>query len=196
MIKTKLCLVHLYLVSLKLTSWLEACNGRHHTTVYYHFQPFRSAPNNFSRYENMVDPTESVSDIASQNTSISEKQATAASCSLTNSKPPSPLSNNVPSFKKGPKSWTWHLFSQLVSLLWLGPIITLLVLNFRNHAIGASIWCPFGKCASDAFSDNAIATAVRYVLYVLVFRFVREWDGEICQLSKKGFLISLQSPLR
>ncbi|KAL9068892.1 MAG: hypothetical protein Q9161_005864 [Pseudevernia consocians] len=99
--------------------------------------------------------------MASQDASISEKQATAASGSLTNSKPPSPLSNNVPSFKSGQKSWTWHLFSQLVSLLWLGPIITLLVLNFRNHVIGASIWCPFGKCASDAFSDNAIATAVR-----------------------------------
>ena len=99
--------------------------------------------------------------MASQNIPASEKRATTTSRSLANSIPPSLSSPTIPSPKSRPKSYPWHFFSQLVSLLWLGPIITLLVLNFRNHVIGASIWCPFGKCSSDAFGDDAIATAIR-----------------------------------
>lgn len=100
-------------------------------------------------------------DMASHDPSASEKQATTTFGSVTSSNPPPPSTPNVSSLKSQPKSWSWHLFSLLLSLLWLGPIITLLVLNFRNHVIGASIWCPFGKCLSDAFGDDAIATAVR-----------------------------------
>lgn len=88
-------------------------------------------------------------------------QAAITSRSITSSSTPSPSSPTITSPNSRPKSYPWHLFSQLLSLLWLGPIITLLVLNFRNHVIGASIWCPFGKCFSDAFGDDAIATAVR-----------------------------------
>ncbi|MCJ1449754.1 hypothetical protein MMC28_000082 [Mycoblastus sanguinarius] len=62
--------------------------------------------------------------------------------------------------KNKPKSWTCHLLSLLVSFLWLAPIITLLVLNFKRQIIGASVWCPFGKCSSDAFDDSAIAITV------------------------------------
>lgn len=49
----------------------------------------------------------------------------------------------------------------MFSSLWLAPIITLLVLNFKEHVIGASDWCPYGKCPSDAFNSDAVATAVR-----------------------------------
>lgn len=55
----------------------------------------------------------------------------------------------------------WHILSLILSSLWLALIITLLVLNFKEHVIGASVWCPFGHCSSDAFSSNAIVTAVR-----------------------------------
>lgn len=121
------------------------------------------------RHATVLSPTNIPSKMASQNTSTSEKHATPGSHSLVNSEPPSPSPKLVPSYKSRPKSWTWHLLSQLVSLFWFGPIITLLVLNFRSHVIGASIWCPFGKCTSDAFGDNAIATAVRYVHQQLFF---------------------------
>lgn len=60
-----------------------------------------------------------------------------------------------------PHSWPWHTFSLLVSFLWLAPTTTLLILNFKSHVIGASVWCPFGRCASDALNSDAIATAVR-----------------------------------
>ena len=99
--------------------------------------------------------------MASHDPPASEKQATTTSGSVSSSNPPPPSPPNIPSPISQPKSWSWHLVSLLLSLLWLGPIITLLVLNFRNHVIGASIWCPFGKCFSDAFGDDAIATAVR-----------------------------------
>ena len=99
--------------------------------------------------------------MASRNTLAFKKQPTTASRSITSGKTPWPSYPTSPAPKSRPKSYRWHLLSQLLSLLWLGPIITLLVLNFRNHVIGASIWCPFGRCFSDAFGDDAIATAVR-----------------------------------
>lgn len=60
-----------------------------------------------------------------------------------------------------PKSWPWHFFALFLSLLWLPLIITLLVLNFTSHIIGASVWCPFGRCPSNALNTRGIATAVR-----------------------------------
>lgn len=52
-----------------------------------------------------------------------------------------------------------HILTHVVGFLWIAPIVTLLVLNFKNHVIGASIWCPRGKCNAQAYGDNAIATA-------------------------------------
>ena len=107
--------------------------------------------------------------MTSQDTSASKNQTVDASRSITSSKLPWPSYPTTPAPKSRPKSYRWHLCSQLLSLLWLGPIITLLVLNFRNHVIGASIWCPFGRCFSDAFGDDAIATAVR----------LDKWDHDV-----------------
>lgn len=55
--------------------------------------------------------------------------------------------------------WFWTLSSQLFGLLWLGPMIALLVLNFKNSIIGASVWCPMGKCPAEALSKFAISRA-------------------------------------
>ena len=52
-----------------------------------------------------------------------------------------------------------HVLTHVVGFLWIAPIVTLLVLNFKNHVIGASIWCPRGKCNAQAYGGNAIATA-------------------------------------
>ena len=107
--------------------------------------------------------------MSSQGTPASKEQAAFSSRSINSSNPSSPTSPTFASPKSRSKSYSWHLFSQFISLLWLGPIITLLVLNFRNHVIGASIWCPFGRCFSDAFGDDAIATAVR----------LDKWDHDV-----------------
>ena len=77
-----------------------------------------------------------------------------------NSTPISVASPGLPA-KSRPKSWIWHLLSISLSFFWLVPIFTLLVLNFKHHIIGASVWCPFGRCSSEAFNANAVATAVR-----------------------------------
>lgn len=55
--------------------------------------------------------------------------------------------------------WTWHIFSHLISFLWLAPIAALLALNFQRHIVGASVWCPMGKCSSHAFDEDAIRKA-------------------------------------
>ncbi len=55
--------------------------------------------------------------------------------------------------------WPWHFLFQLIHLFWLAPIIVFLIFNLQNRVIGASVWCPFGKCASNAFNS---ATAVKY----------------------------------
>ncbi|KAL9102459.1 MAG: hypothetical protein Q9163_002389 [Psora crenata] len=73
----------------------------------------------------------------------------------------SPRSPVLPLTKSRPKSWPWHLLSHLLSFLWLAPISALLVLNFKQHVIGPSVWCPRGKCASDAFEENAVARAAK-----------------------------------
>lgn len=59
------------------------------------------------------------------------------------------------------KVWSWHIFSHTICVLWLAPIAALLVLNFKRHVIGASVWCPGGKCSADAFDVNAIQKANR-----------------------------------
>lgn len=41
---------------------------------------------------------------------------------------------------------------QLLSALWLVPIITLLYLNLTGRIIGPSAWCPRGNCWVDAFN--------------------------------------------
>lgn len=45
------------------------------------------------------------------------------------------------------KRWPWRIVIHVLCLLWLGPIIALLYLNFSRHIIGPSIWCPLGKCS-------------------------------------------------
>lgn len=45
----------------------------------------------------------------------------------------------------------FHFFSHLISVLWLAPIATLLAFNYKRHIIGASVWCPLGKCSADVF---------------------------------------------
>ena len=56
-----------------------------------------------------------------------------------------------------------HVLSHIMALLWLVPIAVLLTLNFKQHVIGASVWCPIGKCNADSYGDaaNAIARATR-----------------------------------
>lgn len=55
--------------------------------------------------------------------------------------------------------WAWHIFSHTASLLWLAPIAALLVLNYKHHIIGASVWCPVGRCSADAFGFDATQRA-------------------------------------
>jgi hypothetical protein len=55
--------------------------------------------------------------------------------------------------RRGRTSWIWAIVSQLIGLLWLAPITALLVLNYTNYVIGASVWCPGGKCPTDFLSD-------------------------------------------
>lgn len=62
--------------------------------------------------------------------------------------------------RRGRRSWTWAVVSQIISLLWLAPIIALLILNFKKHVIGASIWCPGGDCSAEPFSPRSIEKAV------------------------------------
>lgn len=68
-----------------------------------------------------------------------------------------------PEKKKNKRRWplSWHTLSHVFGLLWMAPIIALLVLNFKQHVIGASIWCPKEKCNAEAYGDaaNAIAKA-------------------------------------
>ena len=52
-----------------------------------------------------------------------------------------------------------HVISHLFGILWMVPIGALLILNYKNHVIGASVWCPMGNCNAEVFADNAIAQA-------------------------------------
>lgn len=86
------------------------------------------------------------------------KHTTESSALPVHGVPPNP--NHVISPQKNPrKSWPWHLLSHVISLLWLAPIATLLVLNYKNHVIGASAWCPLGHCSADVLGEDAIQKA-------------------------------------
>ncbi|KAL8663436.1 MAG: hypothetical protein Q9202_003853 [Teloschistes flavicans] len=74
------------------------------------------------------------------------------------------LGEKVPSYPANPRQhrrsrivlhWLWHF----LSLLWVGPIIVLLYLNFSKHVIGASAWCPRGNCDAEGTTDNAVQRA-------------------------------------
>lgn len=61
---------------------------------------------------------------------------------------------------KDHRSWWATLFWQTFALLWLVPVITLLYLNFTEYIIGASAWCPGGKCYLNVFNlDTGIPQA-------------------------------------
>lgn len=55
--------------------------------------------------------------------------------------------------RRGRGSWVWAVVSQVIGLLWLAPITALLALNYTKFIIGASVWCPKGKCPTDFLSD-------------------------------------------
>lgn len=61
--------------------------------------------------------------------------------------------------RRGRRSWAWAIISQVISVLWLVPISVLLVFNFKNYVVGASVWCPRGRCSSD-FLNNRISAAM------------------------------------
>lgn len=63
--------------------------------------------------------------------------------------------------QRGRRTLTWAIVSQIISLLWLVPILALLILNYRKHIIGASIWCPEGHCSAELFSPRAIVKAAQ-----------------------------------
>ncbi|KAF7186130.1 hypothetical protein HII31_12545 [Pseudocercospora fuligena] len=45
-------------------------------------------------------------------------------------------------------------FAQTLALFWLLPIVALIVLNLRGLVIGASAWCPQGRCYSDNYNTT------------------------------------------
>lgn len=67
----------------------------------------------------------------------------------------------VKKVQRGRRTLTWAIMSQIISLLWLAPILALLILNYRKYIIGASIWCPGGQCSAELFSPRAIAKAAQ-----------------------------------
>ena len=61
---------------------------------------------------------------------------------------------------KDHRSWWATLLWQTFALLWLVPICALLYLNFTQYIIGASAWCPGGKCYLNAFNlDSGVPQA-------------------------------------
>jgi hypothetical protein len=57
-----------------------------------------------------------------------------------------------------PTTFRRHIVKYLclvIGALWIAPIVALLVLNFQGYTIGASVWCPFGRCSFDQFGNNA-----------------------------------------
>lgn len=65
----------------------------------------------------------------------------------------------VPSRMKPRKLSLQRLLLPAISLLWLAPMATLLALNYTKYIIGASAWCPFGRCSADPLMDDAIQKA-------------------------------------
>lgn len=67
----------------------------------------------------------------------------------------------APSPKRQTRKWpiSLHFLSHLFGIFWMAPIAVLLILNFKNHVIGASVWCPRGNCNAQVFADDAISQA-------------------------------------
>lgn len=65
----------------------------------------------------------------------------------------------VPPREKPARLFSWHLLLPVFSLLWLVPMATLLALNYTNHVIGASAWCPRGRCSADPLTKDAFQKA-------------------------------------
>lgn len=68
----------------------------------------------------------------------------------------------LPSEKPSGKKRSWGIAIHVLCLLWLGPIITLLYLNFSHHIIGPSVWCPLGKCS---IYDDGMYSAAKVSRY-------------------------------
>jgi hypothetical protein len=47
---------------------------------------------------------------------------------------------------------------QLACFLWVAPIVTLLTFNFMPYVVGASAWCPNGKCNPGLFAPSLSTT--------------------------------------
>ena len=53
------------------------------------------------------------------------------------------------------RRWAVTVLVQLLSALWLVPIIALLYLNLAGHVIGPTAWCPGGGCHVDTWNPNS-----------------------------------------
>jgi len=49
----------------------------------------------------------------------------------------------------------WVLLFQVLSLIWIAPIVALLVLNFRGHIIGAGLRCGVSRCEVSLLNYDA-----------------------------------------
>ena len=102
---------------------------------------------------------------------------------------------------------TLHIIGHIIGFLWLAPIVALLVLNFKQHIIGASVWCPSGKCDAESYAgagkaieraakldehDRDVLGALQYVskalevwfmfvatglVYDIALLFAKRWGG-------------------
>ena len=63
--------------------------------------------------------------------------------------------------RRGRRSWTWAIISQVIGVLWLAPMTSLLILNFKEYVIGASVWCPRGRCSSDFLNQSVGETMAK-----------------------------------
>ncbi|KAK4495614.1 hypothetical protein PRZ48_012882 [Zasmidium cellare] len=52
-----------------------------------------------------------------------------------------------------PRFWKTILI-QLFAFLWLAPVAFLLILNIKGHIIGASAWCPGGRCYPAIYAGS------------------------------------------
>ena len=59
------------------------------------------------------------------------------------------------------RGWIKTIMWQIFALLWLVPVIALLYLNFTEYIIGASAWCPDGKCYLNAFNPVRSVPQIR-----------------------------------
>jgi hypothetical protein len=67
-----------------------------------------------------------------------------------------------PASRQRQSLWRYkHFFSwrHLIGFLWLAPALTLLILNFEGHIIGAGIGCRGSHCRIDPYSTNQVQQA-------------------------------------